>query len=57
MQIIKFRSEYRTKLFNKMMKVVFDLNIEDNALKIKVSTSHLIQKLKFCLIIDNSLCY
>jgi hypothetical protein len=35
-QIIKFRAEYRNVLFNKMMKIVFELKHEENALKIKV---------------------
>ena len=36
MQIIKFRSEYRIKLSNKMVKVVSELSSEDNPLKIRV---------------------
>jgi hypothetical protein len=35
-QIIKFRSDFREFLFNKMMKIVFELDKEENHLKIKV---------------------
>ena len=45
MQIIKFRSDYRTKLFNKMMKIVFESNTEDNALKIRVKYLYYIYRL------------
>jgi len=45
MQIIKFRSDYRTKLFNKMMKIVFELNTEDNQLKIRVKYSYYFHRL------------
>ena len=47
MQIIKFRSEYRTKLSNKMMKVVSELSSEDNALKIRVRIRKLRKISKF----------
>ncbi len=36
MQIIKFRSDFRSKLFNKMMRIAFSLNKDDNLLKIRV---------------------
>lgn len=35
MQIIKFRSDFRHKLFNKMMKIVFELEGKEIALKIR----------------------
>ena len=40
MQIIKFRSDFRAKLFTKMMRIIFELKNEENALKIRVSNNN-----------------